>query len=158
MTPTPLEPREFFGPPWSGSGQWTPRGLIAPFAPAKRFAFRTFTTFLTDEVWLIHDETAWEDGRVERRDGVGVLLAPDRIRLTYDGMPGGTEIALRADGFAAAPYSLAVDLHPLPLAMRVRCSDSCTLTPDGGLIDVIEVSLLGLRLGRVEMRLRVEAG
>ena len=158
MNATPLEPREFFRPAWSGTGQWTPRRLIAPFAPAKRFAFRTFTTFLSDELWLIHDETAWEDGRVERRDGTGLLVAPDRIRLTYDGMPGGTEITLRADGFAADPYSLSVDLHPLPLSMTVRCADSCTLTPDRELVDVIDVSLLGVRLGQVRMSLREETG
>jgi hypothetical protein len=156
--PTPLQPREFFTPPWSGTGRWTPRAAISPFAPARRFAFRTFTTFLSDELWLIHDETAWEDGRVERRDGMAVLLAPDRFRLTYDGMPGGAEITLRADGFEASPYSLSVDVHPLPLSMTVRCTDACSLRPDGELVDVIDVALLGVRLGRVTMSLRAETG
>jgi hypothetical protein len=155
--PTPLQPSEFFCPPWSGTGQWTPRGVIAPLAPCRRFAFRTLTTFLTDDVWLIHDETAWEDGHTERRDGVARLLAPDRFRLTYDGMPGGAEIQLRDDGFEATPYWLSVALDPLPFSLRVQCADRCSLTPSGELLDTIDVSLLGLRIGQVTMTLRREA-
>jgi hypothetical protein len=154
--PTPLSPREFFGPPWSGTGEWTPRAAISLVAPGRRFAFRTFTTFITDDLWLIHDETAWEDGRIERRDGVARLVAPDRFRLTYDGMPGGAEIHLREDGFEATPYSLTVALHPFPFSVTVQCADVCTLRPTGELLDVIDVSLVGVPLGRSTITLRPE--
>lgn len=63
----------------------------------------SFTSPITDELWLVHDTTTWEDGLVERRDGIARLIAADRIRLTYDDMLGGTEIQLRADGFTFSP-------------------------------------------------------
>lgn len=84
------------------------------------------------------------------------LLAPDRFRLTYQSMPGGSEIHLREDGFEATPYSLIVALHPLPFSVTVQCADVCRLRPSGELVDVIDVSLLGVRLGRITITLRPE--
>jgi hypothetical protein len=86
---TPLQPREFFGTPWSGEGGWTPRPWLCWLPGPRRFRFRSFTSWLTDELWLVHDTTIWEDGREERRDGLARLVAADRIRFTYDDMPGG---------------------------------------------------------------------
>jgi hypothetical protein len=152
--PTPLEPREFFGRPWSGTGEWRPRRAVAWLAPPRRLSFRSSATWLTEELWLVHDETRWEDGRVERRDGVARLVAPDRISFTYDDMPGGTEIRLREDGFDFTPYLMTVTLPVLPVAILLRCVDTCMLEPTGDLVDTVEVSLLGVRLGRQTMRLR----
>jgi len=149
VTATPLEPRGFFAAPMSGEGEWRPF--------RRRFRFRSFTTWLTDDVWLVHDETTWEDGRVERRDGVAVRTAPDRIRFTYDDMPGGTELTLRADGFDFAPYVMAVRVPLLPVAVLVHCVDRCDVQPDGTLVDEIRLSLLGVPLGRLVMRLSRES-
>ncbi len=111
---------------------------------------------MTDELWLVHDETRWEDGRVDRRDGRARLVAPDRIRFTYDDMPGGTEIRLRADGFDFAPYRMAVAFPLLPVPVLVDCRDSNRVEASGELVDTIDVSILGVPLGRQTMRLRPE--
>jgi hypothetical protein len=153
-----LRPREFFSRPWSGEGDWRPRYWLRRIAPPRRLRFRSFTTWLTEELWVVHDETVWDDGRVERRDGLATLIAPDRIRLTYDDMPGGTEIRLHRSGYALSPYLMAIALPVSPLPLLVRCVDRCQLDPEGYLLDTIELSLLGVRLGQQTMRLRREEG
>jgi hypothetical protein len=154
--PTPLRPREFFSYPWVGEGEWIPRPWLRWLPLPRRFRFRTFTTWLSDELWVVHDETIWEGGRVERRDGMATLVAPDRIRFTYDDMAGGTEIHLHSTGFTFSPYLMAVPVPPLPVAVLVRCIDRCTLQADGSMLDVIEMSIVGVPLGRQVMRLRRE--
>lgn len=153
---TPLQPREFFGVPWSGEGEWLARWWVR-WLPgrARRFHFSSYTTWLNDEVWLVHDTTTWEDGRIERRDGVARLLAPDRIRFTYDDMPGGTELQLHADGFSFSPYQMLVAVPPLPIPVLIRACDECRWDgATGELTDAIEIRLLGIPIGRQVMRLR----
>src|SRR5919204_6945065 len=143
---TPLLPRAFFAAPWSGEGEWIPRRW-ARWLPsrARRFHFRSCTTWLNDEVWLVHDTTTWEDGRVERRDGVARLVAPDRIWFAYDDMPGGTELHLHADGFSFSPYQMLVPVRPLPIPVLIQVRDHCRWHPTTGeLTDTIEIRLLGI--------------
>jgi hypothetical protein len=109
---------------------------------------------LTDELWLVHDETRWDDGQVDRRDGTARLVGPDRIRFTYDDMPGGTEIHLREDGYDFAPYRMSIALPLLPFPLVVRCLDSNRLEASGEIVDEIDIYLLGVPLGRQTMRLR----
>jgi len=155
---TPLQPRTFFGMPWSGEGTWTPRPWLRWLPGARRFRFRSFTTRLADELWLVHDTTIWEDGREERRDGTARLVGPDRIRFTYDDMPAGTEIELHADGFAFSPYRMLVLIPILPVPLQILARDTCRWDPSRGeLQDTIEISLFGLPLGCQAMTLRPEA-
>jgi hypothetical protein len=153
---SPLRPREFFERPWSGDGEWTPRRWLVWLPTPRRLRFRSATTWLTDEAWLVHDTTTWEDGRVERRDFLATLIAPDRIRLTGAELPGGSEIRLAADGYTFSPYLITVAVPFLPVPLLLRCRDSCRLEASGGLVDTIDVSLLGIPLGRQVMRLRHE--
>jgi hypothetical protein len=118
--------------------------------------FRSFTTWLTDELWLVHDTTTWEDGRIERRDFLATLIAPDRIRLTGPEMPGGSEIRLAADGFTFSPYLVSAVVPILPIPVLVRCDDASRLESSGELVNTVDVSLLGLALGRQVIRLRPE--
>jgi hypothetical protein len=156
---TPLQPREFFGTPWSGEGEWTPRPWLCWLPGPRRFRFRSFTSWLTDELWLVHDTTIWEDGREERRDGLARLVAADRIRFTYDDMPGGTEIQLYIDGFAFAPYRMLVVIPFLPIPLQILAHDSCSWdAASHELRDTINVSLIGLPPGRQVTRLRPEPG
>lgn len=60
---TPARPREFFGRLGSGEGEWTPHRWLSWLPGPRRLRFRSFTTWLTDDVWLVHDTTTWEDGR-----------------------------------------------------------------------------------------------
>jgi ribosomal protein S18 acetylase RimI-like enzyme len=153
---TPLHVREFFGRPWSGEGEWKPRPWLAWLPGPRRLRFRSFTTWLTDEVWLVHDTTTWADGRIERRDFLATLIAPDRIRFTGAQMPGGCEIQLAADGFSFSPYVITAALPVLPVPVLVRCVDRCRLEAGGELVDTIDVSFLSLPLGRQVVRLRPE--
>jgi hypothetical protein len=155
---TPLRPREFFGRPWSGHGEWKPRRWLRWLPGPRRLRFRSFTTWLSDELWLVHDTTTWEDGRVERRDFMATLIAQDRIRFTGPDMPGGSEIRLSADGFAFSPYLVSAAVPFFPLPVLLRCHDACRLQASGDLVDTIDISLLGLPLGRQVMSLRPEAG
>lgn len=156
---TPLQPREFFGTPWSGGGEWKPRPLLRRLPGPRRFRFRTFTTWLTDELWLVHDTTIWENGRKERRDGTARLVAPARIRFTYDDMPGGTEIQLHADGYVFSPYRMLVMIPFLPIPLQILAHDTCRWDPARvTLPDTIDVRLLGMPLGRQVMTLQPESG
>ena len=155
---SPLRPSEFFGLRWSGPGEWAPRPLSRrlPIGP-RRFEFDSSTTPLADDVWLVHDTITWENGRVERRDGVARLLEDDRIQMTYDDMPGGTEVHLRADGFSLSPYRLVITVPVLPVPLVIHAHDNCHWDPAAGeLTDTIRISVLGIRIGELSMRLRPE--
>jgi hypothetical protein len=150
---TPLRPQEFFARRWRGEGRFVPRtGLRRLFCP-RGLRFQSSTTWLTDEVWLVHDETVWEDRRVERRDGLARLVAPDRIALTYDDMLGGCEIRLHPNHYTLSPYLMAVSVAPLPSPLLVRCVDRCELGSDGSWVDTIDMAIAGVALGRQVMRL-----
>jgi hypothetical protein len=104
----------------------------------------------------VHDTTTWEGGRVERRDSLATLIAPDRIRFTGAEMPGGCEIRLAADGFSFSPYLITAALPILPVPVLVRCQDACRLEESGELVDTIEIRFLGLPLGRQVIQPRPE--
>jgi hypothetical protein len=153
---TPLRPHEFFALPWSGEGDWiAPRWLGWIARRPHRFSFTTATTWLTDDVWLVHDTLTWENGHTEHRDGLARLAAPDRISLSYDDMLGGSDLWLRADGFTFSPYQMMVAMPPLPFPIVIAAHDACTWSnASGELIDTIQLRLFGLPLGRMVMRLR----
>ena len=152
---TPLRPREFFGTPWSGEGEWTPSPWLRRLPAPRRFRFHSFTSPITDELWLVHDTTTWDNGREERRDGTARLLAADKIRLAYDDMPGGTEIQLHAGGFAFSPYRMLVLIPFLPVPLQILAHDTCRWDPAREeLRDTIELRFMGLPLGRQVMHLR----
>jgi hypothetical protein len=155
-TLSPLRPREFFGRPWSGHGEWRPARWLRWLLGPRRLRFRSFTTWLTDELWLVHDTTIWEDGCIERRDFLAILTAHDRIGFTGADIPGGSEIRLEADRFTFSPYLISAAVPFLPVPLLVRCHDTCRLDPIGELVDTIDISLLGLPLGRQVMWLRPE--
>ena len=153
---TPLRPAEFFGTPWSGHGEWIAPGWMRRLARRpRRFSFSTSTTWLADDVWIVHDTLTWENGRTEHRSGLAHLVAPDRISLSYHDMLGGTDLLLRADGFTFAPYQIMVAMQPLPLSLVIAASDVCEWhAADHELIDTIDLRLFGLPIGRMVMRLR----
>jgi hypothetical protein len=151
-----LRPREFFAVPWSGDGEWiAPAWLRRLARRPRRFSFTTSTTWLTDDTWLVHDALTWENGRTEFRSGIARLIADDRINLSYDDMLGGTDLWLRADGFAFSPYQLVVAMPPLPFAVVISAHDDCTWDEARHeLIDTIRLRLFGVPVGQMVMRLR----
>jgi hypothetical protein len=152
---TPLHPQEFFGRPWSGTGEWTPRPWLRWLPGPRGFRFESTTTWISDEVWLLHDTIVWENGVVERRDGTARLLDRDRVRLTYADMLGGTELQLHADGFSFSPYRMLITNPLLPIPLVVHARDSCHWHRDTQrLDDTIEMRLLAVPLGCLTMSLR----
>src|SRR5579884_3460693 len=143
---TPLRPREFFARPWSGQGEWeAPPWLRRLARRPRRFSFTTSTSWLTDDVWLVHDSLTWENGRTEHRSGMARLVAEDRISLSYDDMLGGTDLWLREDGFAFSPYHILTAMPPLPLALVIRANDVCVWRPEvPELIDTIHLRVFGV--------------
>ena len=151
---SPLRPREFFGRAWTGHGEWRLAPWLHWLPGRERLDFRSFTTWLTDAVWIVHDTTTWEDGRVERRDFLATQIGPDVIRFTGADMTGGSEIRLTEDGFRFAPYLISATLPVLPVPVLVRCRDVSCIESKGELVNTIDVSFLGLPLGRQVLRLR----
>ncbi|MBV9606756.1 MAG: hypothetical protein JO027_16700 [Solirubrobacterales bacterium] len=152
---SPLRPREFFAQSWSGEGEWIAPSWLRRLARRPRwFSFTTATTWLTDDVWLVHDALIWENGRTEYRSGMARLTAENRIRLSYDDMLGGTDLWLRADGFAFSPYRILVAMPPLPLPLVIGAHDACEWdAPSQELIDTIRLRLFGLPIGHMVIRL-----
>jgi hypothetical protein len=153
---TPLRPREFFALTWSGEGEWIAAPWLRRLARRPRsFTFTTATTWLTDEVWLVHDTLTWANGRAENRSGLARLIAPDRISLRYDDMLGGTDLWLRSDGFTFSPYQIMAAMPPLPFPLVVGAEDACEWdAASGNLTDTLRLRLFGLPIGRMVMRLR----
>ncbi len=153
---TPLRPREFFAHTWSGGGEWIAAPWLRRLARCPRgFSFTTSTTWLTDEVWLVHDTLTWENGRAENRGGIARLIAPDRISLHYDDMLGGTDLLLRADGFTFEPYQIMVAMPPLPFPFVIGVTDGCQWNAASREVtDTMRLRLFGVPVGRMVMRLQ----
>jgi hypothetical protein len=156
---TPLQPREFFRGVWSGDGELVPRAWVRPFVRRQGVRLTSRADWLSDSVWVVRDRFEFTTGMVQERSMFCVLVAQDRVHVTADDMPLGTDIDLRDDGFFFRPY------HALaPFAgrhVRLRCFDECRLGGDGFVYDTIEMTFLGipvatLRLGPI--RIERESG
>ncbi len=79
---SPLRPREFFSRPWSGAGEFVPK--LLPNRRSRRFRFRSECEFVSDEEWIVHDTTQFEDGESSLRTMRARLISPDRIETTAD--------------------------------------------------------------------------
>jgi hypothetical protein len=81
------------------------------------------------------------------------LVSESCVELSADDMPGGAQVHARDDGFDFTPYVIRTPVLGR-LRMRLRYRDSVRLTGDGEMVDTIELRALGVRVGRVTMRLR----
>ena len=85
------------------------------------------------------------------------MATPGRLP-SYDDMPGGTEIQLRADGFTFSPYRILIANPMLSVPVLIRAHDTCHWDPaTDQLHDTIELRLFAVPLGRMTMRLRAES-
>ncbi|GAA4012753.1 hypothetical protein [Streptomyces plumbiresistens] len=107
-----LTPKDTWGHVFAGPGEWKPAPWLRFLSPPATFHFRTEATWLDGEnFFFMHDTTTWPNGHKEFRDAVAKRTAPDRVRVTYDGMQAGMEIKLRADGFTST-YRYQTALAP----------------------------------------------
>jgi hypothetical protein len=105
----------------------------------------------------MHHTVAWADGLVQRRGGIARLVSPGRIHVTYDAMPGGTEIEFSDDGVNISPYRLFIAAPLLPVAFVVRARHRCHWEPDAGeLHSTIELAVGSVAVGRHVLALKPE--
>jgi hypothetical protein len=71
-------------------------------------------------------------------------------------MPGGAIVTPRPDGFTFSSYTIKTPVLGR-LRVALRFSDVVRLQPDGTMLDEIEMRYLGVRVGKVTMRLRPAA-
>ena len=100
-----------------------------------------------DDIWKVEDVTEFEDGRSIVRRYYCELVEPTRVHVTGDDMPDGAELRLEEGGYRIAPYRLAVPVGPVRFTLR--CRDSATPLPGGGVHGRIEMSWLGLPVARL---------
>jgi hypothetical protein len=151
---TPLQPKEFFQGVWTGAGELRPRPWARPFVPRQGVRLTSEAEWLTDTVWVVRDRFEFSTGQVLRRRMYAELVAPDRVHVTADDLPLGTDILLREDGFFFLPYDALA-----PFAgrhVKLHCRDECRLDRDGCVHDTIEMSFRGvpvatLRIGPIRI-------
>jgi len=149
---TPLDLRELFAVPWEGSGAlWRPAWLQWLPLPTT-FRFSSEIVNATTGAWDVLDTMTFPDGSTQQRRMHCRQLTPERLRLTAEDMPGGAEVHPRSDGFDFTPYVIRTRVLG-PLRIPLRHLDTVQLEPDGTMLDIIELRFLGLRVGRVTMRL-----
>jgi hypothetical protein len=151
---TPLRPREFFEGAWAGEGELVPWPFLLWRRSPLRFHARREFTWLSDEAWLMDDVATFRSGWVESRRRFFHLVAPDRIHVTADDAPDGTDLLLEEEGYRIAPYRFLVAVGPLRFALW--CREAHRLEPDGTVVDTMGLRWHGLPVARITIRARAE--
>jgi hypothetical protein len=151
---TPLQPRQFFTGMWSGKGELRPRSVLAWVMGVQGVAYQGRTTWLSETVWMAEELfTLSRTGPVTRTTFLRIV-APDRLHMTCDDVPGGAEILLRTDGFHFSPYlfrSAIAGGH-----LTVRCLDQARLDERGVLHDEIRMYYSGIQLATLSMTITID--
>jgi hypothetical protein len=150
----PLRPREFFEGAWSGPGELVPWPFLLWRRRPIRFHARREFTWLTDEAWVMDDVATFASGWVDSRRRFFQLVAPDRIHVTADDAPDGTDLLLEEGGYRIAPYRFLVAVGPLRFALW--CREQHRLGPDRTVIDTMALRWHGLPVARITIRARAE--
>jgi len=152
----PLDLREVFARPWSGPASlWRPWWLRwLPLAAPAHFRTEIYDVHLAETTGLtVKDTMTFSNGRVWQRMMTAQLLAPGRWRVSAEDMPRGAEQTVSADGFAFTPFTI---LAPVLGRVRVplRCRNEIAFLDPENMVDTSEMRFLGIRVGRMEMRLQ----
>jgi hypothetical protein len=140
--PTPLQPKEFFRGIWRGPGELIPAWWLRWFAPCERINFSSEAIWLSETVWLVKDRMEFSSGRILERRMFSEIVAPDRLHVTADDMPGGADILLHEHGFRFTPYWVIATHRGV--TVRLRGFDECTLDEDGFVHDTVRMYFCGL--------------
>ncbi|HEX2231905.1 MAG TPA: DUF998 domain-containing protein [Thermoleophilaceae bacterium] len=152
----PLRPREFFEGSWSGEGELVPWPHFVWRRFPLRFHARREFKWLSEEVWLMDDVATFRRGWVERRRRFFHLVSPDRIHVTADDAPDGTDLMLEEAGYRIAPYRFVVPVGPLRFVLW--CRESHRLDPDGSIVDTMRLRWHGLPVARITIRADANRG
>lgn len=95
------------------------------------------------------------NGKVWQRRMTARLLEPDHWRIAADDMPGGADQWVTAEGFRFAPYTIVAPVFG-PIRVPLRCDDEIQLLGNATMIDRVKMTLIGIHVGTVEMRLNAE--
>lgn len=155
----PIRPRDFVANEWHGEGELVLRPLWLWRPLAQRFAAHRRTTWISDSVFRMDDESRFGDGRSQRRTMYCEFVTAELIRITAADLPDGAEMRIEDDGYRLTPFRMAFPLGPLPLL--VRCRDESWVDADGTFVNVFEVEtvILHIPLARLTFRVKpVEQG
>lgn len=116
--PGQLEPFRFLRPWVTGEGENRYRLWVRPFRLPRRFTYERRVDYDGEAVWTLHDVLRYEDGTAFERTMVARPLAPDRMQLSGDDMPGGGETVLRPGGLDLEPCWILTPWWGLPWPTR----------------------------------------
>ena len=153
-TIVPLRPRDFFARSWRGEGELWLRPFFLWRRLGNRFEARRESTWISDRVWRIDDQSLFGDGRIQRRQTFCEFVDDDRIRLTAGDLPEGADVWLDEDGYRMSPFRMDFPIGPLQLP--VRCHDVSRVESDGTLVNTFDARSLvgGFLIGRLTFRVR----
>jgi hypothetical protein len=77
------------------------------------------------------------------------LVAPDRLHVTADDIPQGSDIWLSESGFRFEPYYIRAKHRGI--ALTLRCFDDNVIHPDGTIRDTIKMYLFGLNVATMRL-------
>lgn len=148
--PAPLRPRECFGRSWSGEGEL----IIWPWSLGRlfpqKFSFTREVTFITDELFVVHDEGRLSQGFRMSLRYYCEFLDPSRVHITASELPDGADLTLDENGYQLRPFRFAFPVGPL--WFTYRCREQPRVTADGTIIDTITVTYLRIPIARLIAR------
>jgi uncharacterized protein DUF3833 len=141
-----------FAQPWEGEGKVSYVPWLRWLPVPREFRFRSEIANAGEDSWDVIDTTTFPNGSVQRRVMRARQLEAGRLTLVADDMPGGAEIRVRFDGFEFSPYVIRAPVVGR-LRVPVRHRDTVQLVGGGEMVDTIELSVFGVHVGHVTMRL-----
>ena len=142
-----------FARPWEGDAIVRRPWWLRPLPGPTEFRFRSEIENVAADSWDVVDTTTFPGGTVQRRRMHARLVSPSCVELSAGDMPGGARVSARSDGFDFTPYVIRTPVFGR-VRVPLRHRDTVRLLAEDELLDEIELRLLGIRVGRVSMRLR----
>jgi hypothetical protein len=154
LSPTPLQPREFFDGKWSGRGEIRYRWWLRLFRQPQRFRYTSTGEWLSDTQREFRDLLEFESGGLIATTLTCHLLGKDRLHVRCPAMPGGADIVLTGSGYTFTPYWWRTNVGPFTL--RLRCLDVNTVDQDGVIHNRVDIRWLRIPLATLTMTIKVD--
>jgi hypothetical protein len=146
---TPLQYKEFFAGIWRGEGELVPYPLLRWVVRKETITFESRTIWLSDTVWMLKESFVFSSTGTISRTMFVQLLAPDRLHVTADDMPLGSDITLSQNGFRFSTYYIRLRHRGMPITLQ--CLDDNVIQPDGTIRDTIKMYFFGLRVATMNL-------